>query len=90
VTRANIVLNVDTGLINGKNTFGPDGSANQTGERLTLDPWVSGKTYLLHVVNAAIQSSFAFYIDGHTLTVISNDFVPIVPYQTDVLHINIG
>jgi FtsP/CotA-like multicopper oxidase with cupredoxin domain len=80
---------LDTGLINGKNTFGPDGSANQTGERLTVNVNPS-QTNLLHVINSAIQSSFVFSIDGHSFTVISNDFVPIVPYTTDVLHINIG
>jgi hypothetical protein len=82
-------VELDTGLINGKNTWGPDGSVNQTGERLTVT-WEPNKTYLLHVINSAIQSSMVFYIDGHNLTVISNDFVPITPYTTDVLHINIG
>jgi hypothetical protein len=82
-------VELDTGLINGMNTFGPDGSANQTGERFSVT-WEPNTTYLLHVINSAIQSSMVFYIDGHNFTVISNDFVPIEPYTTDVLHINIG
>ncbi|KAK5124865.1 hypothetical protein LTR85_001055 [Meristemomyces frigidus] len=80
---------LDTGLINGMNIWGTDGAANATGERfaMTVTP---GKTYLLRLVNTAIQSTFAFYIDSHKMTVIANDFVPIVPYDTDVLFINIG
>lgn len=27
---------------------------------------------------------------GHSFTVISTDFTPIVPYNTDILNINIG
>ena len=33
---------------------------------------------------------FIFSIDGHTLQVISNDLVPIVPYTTDSLFVGIG
>lgn len=30
-----------------------------------------------------------FSIDGHNLTVIANDFVPIIPYTTDGMSINL-
>jgi FtsP/CotA-like multicopper oxidase with cupredoxin domain len=82
---------MDNGLINGKNTWGMQGTANQTGERYELpfkfDP---GKTYLLRIINGAIQSSYKFYIDEHELEVIGMDFTNIVPYKTDVLGIQIG
>lgn len=42
------------------------------------------------MVNTAIQSTFKFYIDSHKFQVIAMDFVPIVPYETEVLNINIG
>ncbi|KAF2135901.1 multicopper oxidase [Aplosporella prunicola CBS 121167] len=80
---------MDNGLINGMNTWGPDGSFNQTGKRFEMNV-VKGKSYLLRLVSVGIQSSFKFYIDGHKLKVISTDFTPIVPYETDILDINIG
>jgi len=82
---------MDNGLINGKNTWNDAGALSTTvGERLEAGTFTAGKSYLLRLVNPAIQSTFAFSIDGHSLTVISTDFVPIKPYQTDVLWINIG
>lgn len=80
---------LDTGLINGKNLWSPDNGTTVTGSRfeMTFQP---GKTHLIRVVNTAIQSTFKFHIDGHKFTVISADFVPIVPYETDILNINIG
>lgn len=87
----NGVRTMDTGLINGMNVYGDDGSANQTGQRYTVPTeFVSGQSYLLNIVNTAIQSTYKFYIDNHTMTVISTDYVPIVPYETDILNINIG
>jgi FtsP/CotA-like multicopper oxidase with cupredoxin domain len=79
---------MDNGLINGKNTWTNNGVT--VGSRLEAGTLTSGRSYLLHIVNAAIQSTFAFSIDGHSLTVISSDFVPIEPYTTNVLFINIG
>ncbi|KAK6441383.1 hypothetical protein LTR95_002381 [Oleoguttula sp. CCFEE 5521] len=81
-------ITLDTGLINGLNVFNSTGGA-QIGKRfeLTFQP---GKKYLLRLVNGAIQTTFKFHIDGHSFTVISNDYVPIVPYKTDIVNINIG
>jgi FtsP/CotA-like multicopper oxidase with cupredoxin domain len=81
---------MDNGLINGKNTWSNNGAIQSVGSRLEAGTFTSGHSYLLRIINVAIQSTFAFSIDGHTLTVISTDFVPIVPYTTDVLYINIG
>lgn len=53
----------------------------------TLTP---GKKYLFRIINSAIQSTFKVYLDNHQFTVIANDFVPITPYTTNVLNINIG
>lgn len=81
---------LDTGLINGMNVWrGVNNDSAETGSRfeMTFQP---GKTHLIRVVNTAIQSTFKFHIDGHKFTVISADFVPIVPYETDILNINIG
>jgi FtsP/CotA-like multicopper oxidase with cupredoxin domain len=50
----------------------------------------SGKSYRLRLLNAAIQSTFMFYVDQHELEVIAMDFVPITPYTTNMVAINIG
>ncbi|KAL1644911.1 hypothetical protein SLS58_003982 [Diplodia intermedia] len=80
---------MDNGLINGKNTWGPDGSHNQTGERFKMTV-TKGKSYLLRVINVSIQSTFKFYIDGHSFKVISTDHTPIIPYHASILNVNIG
>ncbi|KAF2739733.1 hypothetical protein EJ04DRAFT_483935 [Polyplosphaeria fusca] len=82
---------MDNGLINGMNTWGVDGTTNQTGKRYELPvQFEQGQTYLFRIVNTAMQSTYMFYIDGHTMTVINMDFTAIQPYQTKVLSINIG
>lgn len=72
-------------LINGHN-IKPDGSA---GSR-TKFSFVPGKKHLLRLINTSVDNHFKFTLDGHTMTVISTDFVPINPYTTNVLNINIG
>lgn len=72
---------LDNGLINGTNIWN-DTSGTRWEKSLT-----SGRSYLLRLVNAAIDTHFDFMIDNHTLTVIAADFVPIVPYTTDTLSI---
>ncbi|KAF2001928.1 carbohydrate-binding module family 18 [Amniculicola lignicola CBS 123094] len=82
---------MDNGLINGMNTWGVQDTANQTGKRFELNTkFEPGKTYLFRIINSAIQSTYKFYIDGHTLEVINMDFTAIKPYKTDILNINIG
>lgn len=82
---------MDNGLINGKNTWGVQGTRNQTGKRYELPvKFEPGKTYLLRLINGAIQSTYKFYIDGHELEVINMDFTNIVPYKTNVVNIQIG
>ncbi|QDS72137.1 hypothetical protein FKW77_004127 [Venturia effusa] len=83
---------LDTGLINGKNIWkGDDQAAIVSGSRFvapkTLTP---GKKYLFRIINSAIQSTYKVYLDNHKFTVIAMDFVPIVPYTTNILNMNIG
>jgi FtsP/CotA-like multicopper oxidase with cupredoxin domain len=69
---------MDTGLINGMNTWGVDGTNNQTGQRFELSQrFEPGETYLLRIINVAIQSTYKFHIDGHTMEVINMDFTAI-------------
>lgn len=72
-------------LINGQN-IKPDGSAG-TRAKFNFTP---GKKHLLRLINTSVDNHFKFTLDGHTMTVISTDFVPINPYTTSILNINIG
>ena len=55
---------LDTGLINGTNTW----SNGSVGTRWETD-FTSGTSYLLRLVNGAIDTHFDFSIDNHTLQV---------------------
>ena len=79
---------LDTGLINGTNVAGTEG-VNQTGFYFNTTV-TAGTSYLIRVINMAIDTDFKFSIDEHTMTVISTDMVPITPYETDVLNIAMG
>jgi FtsP/CotA-like multicopper oxidase with cupredoxin domain len=80
---------LDNGLINGTNVYGDDDSSSQTGYRFNTS-FTAGTSYRLRLVNGAIDRHFKFSIDNHTLMVIANDLVPIVPYNTTVLNIGMG
>ncbi|KAI3327666.1 multicopper oxidase [Xylariaceae sp. AK1471] len=49
-----------------------------------------GKKHLLKLINGGVGSSFVFSIDGHNLTVIANDLVPVKPFSVESLVIGIG
>ncbi|KAF7922626.1 uncharacterized protein EAE98_008152 [Botrytis deweyae] len=80
-------------LMNGTNIFDCSASTDPNcvggGKKFELT-FVEGTKYRLRLINVGIDSHFEFAIDGHTLTVIANDLVPIVPYTTDTLLIGIG
>eukprot|EP00253_Pinus_taeda_P000920 PITA_00920 len=50
----------------------------------------SGQTYLLRIVNAALNSGHFFKIAGHKITVVAVDACYTKPYKTDVLVISAG
>ncbi len=84
---------LDTGLVNGSNTWDCSGSTDPNcigGGKKTELVFEAGKKYRLRLVNVAIDGHFQFSIDGHNLTVIATDFVPIVPYATDSVLVSIG
>lgn len=84
---------LDTGLINGTNTWDCSGSTSPAcvgGGRKFEMVFEAGRRYLLRLVNVATDGHFQFSIDGHNLTIIANDLVPIVPYEADSVQISIG
>jgi FtsP/CotA-like multicopper oxidase with cupredoxin domain len=50
----------------------------------------SGKKYLLRLINTSAEGIQKFSLDGHTFTVVANDFVPIKPYTTNVITLGVG
>lgn len=84
---------MENGLINGTNTYDctSSTSAKCIGNGTKYETvFEAGQKYLFRVINAATDGHFQFSIDGHSLTVISNDLVPIVPYTTDAVSVGIG
>ncbi|KAL8823326.1 MAG: hypothetical protein Q9191_005957 [Dirinaria sp. TL-2023a] len=49
-----------------------------------------GRRYLLRLINTSLDTTFVFSIDGHNVTVIGADFVPIEPYNTSSVLVAIG
>lgn len=81
-------------LINGKMNY-PCESASEGTEctdnaGISKFKFQSGKTYRLRLINAGAEGMQKFSIDGHQMTVFANDFVPIVPYTTDVVTLGVG
>lgn len=52
--------------------------------------FTTGKIYRLRLINAGAEGMQKFSIDNHIMTVIANDFVPVVPYQSSVITLGIG
>jgi FtsP/CotA-like multicopper oxidase with cupredoxin domain len=78
---------LDNGLINGTNTYNSSGTVVGSGFETTF---VAGTRYLVRLVNTAADTHFKFTVDNHTMEVIAADFVPIVPYATDIIALSMG
>ncbi|WCJ20491.1 laccase 2 [Euphorbia peplus] len=61
-------------------------SANET-YRLQVEP---GKTYLLRIINVALDNELFFSIANHTMTVVEADAIYVKPFETQVLLITPG
>ncbi|KAI1385834.1 putative multicopper oxidase [Hypoxylon trugodes] len=72
-------------LINGIGNFA--GSFPTERYNMTV---TKGKKYILRIINTSVDTTWIFSIDNHNLTVMSTDFVPIKPYDTDHIVIGIG
>ena len=84
----------DNSLINGKNHYNCSLSnvtaPCSSNAGLSKFRFTSGKTHRLRLINAGAAALIHFSIDEHSLKVISNDFTPIVPYDTDVVTLHVG
>jgi FtsP/CotA-like multicopper oxidase with cupredoxin domain len=57
---------------------------------LSKSKFTSGKKHRLGLINGAAEGLQRFTIDGHNMTVMANDFVPVVPYETNMVTLGIG
>jgi hypothetical protein len=86
----------DNTLINGKMFFDCGTKAPDDNARCTPNAGISvfrfqtGKTHRLRIVNTGASGQHRFSIDNHVMTVIANDFIPIVPYDTKALVLGVG
>jgi FtsP/CotA-like multicopper oxidase with cupredoxin domain len=86
----------DSNLINGKmdfdcSTVAPGDTApcaNNAG--ISKFKFKTGKTHRLRLINSGADGIQRFSIDGHMLTVIAEDFVPLKPYNTSVVTLAVG
>ncbi|EKG11682.1 Multicopper oxidase type 1 [Macrophomina phaseolina MS6] len=78
---------LENALINGTNVYNNSGTI--TGSRFETT-FEEGKSYRLRLVSGAIDTHFKVSLDNHSMLVIANDLVPIVPYNTTVLNIGMG
>ncbi|KAK2614675.1 hypothetical protein N8I77_001481 [Diaporthe amygdali] len=83
---------MENGLINGTNTYtctSTDSCTGTVGKKFET-VFQAGKKYRIRLVNVATDGHFQFSIDGHSLTVIANDLVPIRPYTADSVLLTMG
>ncbi|KAH7414378.1 extracellular dihydrogeodin oxidase/laccase-like protein [Phaeosphaeria sp. MPI-PUGE-AT-0046c] len=87
-------LPIENNLINGRNDYDcsleQQGRACQPNAPLSQFEFTPGKKHLLRLINAGGSSNQKFSIDGHTLTVVANDFVQVKPYEVDVVTLGVG
>ncbi|KAK5055358.1 hypothetical protein LTR84_013108 [Exophiala bonariae] len=83
----------DNNLINGKGTYdcSTDNTTTCTSNAgYSKFQFQTGKKYRMRLINAGAEGIQKFSIDGHNLTVMAYDFVPIVPYSTNIITLGIG
>lgn len=86
----------DNNLINGKNNFNcstlpaTDTTPCNSQAGLSKFTFKRGKVHRLRLINSGAEALQRFSIDGHTMTVIANDFVQVEPYDTKVVTLGIG
>ncbi|KAK9582388.1 hypothetical protein V6Z96_009739 [Aspergillus fumigatus] len=81
-------------ILNGKGKFDcnhhNDTRCTGTGGEYFEVNFRKGVRYKLTIANTGTLLEYMFWIDGHNLTVIAADFVPIEPYVTDVVNVAMG
>ncbi|CAD6446843.1 16abb2c0-1552-4ace-bf14-beaeb00daa69 [Sclerotinia trifoliorum] len=92
-----VLVTSDSNLIQGKGFFNCSTKATTDAATCNDKDFVPptfkltpGRRHRLRLINAGTEGTQKFAIDGHTMTVIANDFVPILPYTTEVVTLGVG
>ncbi|KAF9776417.1 hypothetical protein IL306_005404 [Fusarium sp. DS 682] len=86
----------DSNLINGKMNFNcssvtpGDKTPCKSNAGISKFRFKRGKVHRLRLINPSGEAMQRFSIDGHTMKVIANDFVPVQPYDTKVVTLGVG
>ena len=51
--------------------------------------FTTGKVHRLRLINSGAEGIQKFSIDGHSMTVMANDFVEVQPYQTNIVTLGV-
>lgn len=78
----------DNLLINGTNKN--NGTNNPGGGSYNKVTMTKGKKYRLRLINMSVDQPMRVSLDGHTMNVMTSDFVPIKPFAAQWLLIQIG
>jgi hypothetical protein len=95
---ANATLQVqfsDSTMINGRMPFNCSLAAKGTVCDSTSSEYSkfrvqSGKTYKMRLINSGAGSIEYFSIDNHQVTIVANDFVDIIPYNTTIVTLGVS
>lgn len=79
-------------LINGKMSYNCSLTTQSCKENAGISKFSfkTGKKHLLRLINAGAEGLQKFSIDGHNLTVIAHDFVPVTPYTVNMVSLGIA
>ena len=84
----------DNNLINGKMNYDctlvKDGQSCTPNAGISKFKFTTGKIHRLRLINPSAEAIQRFTIDNHTMTIIANDFVPVKPYQTNVVTLGVS
>ncbi|RYP66905.1 hypothetical protein DL771_007562 [Monosporascus sp. 5C6A] len=81
-------------LINGKMNFDcttvTDGTPCVSNAGISKFVFHENSTHLLRIINGGSSGTEYFSVDEHIMTVVSMDFIPIEPYETNVIALGVG
>jgi FtsP/CotA-like multicopper oxidase with cupredoxin domain len=81
----------NSSLINGKMRFPCEKTSLECATAdYSVFKFTSGKNHLLRLMNIGSNAVQKFSIDGHTMQVIANDFMPLQPYNTSMIALGVG
>ncbi|KAK1751373.1 laccase-2 [Echria macrotheca] len=86
----------DNSLINGRNDWNcslkapGDTAPCKNNAGIAKFKFKKGKKHLLRFANTGSSAFTTISVDGHNLTVIANDFVPVQPYQVQYIKLGVG